>query len=74
MENTELKKRDKINEACEIINGLRDNTILLGNSRIHQLPDTICIVYTAALDKVLSLLGEVTAEMEKETEEAGAYL
>ena len=70
MKKTELKRLDKINETCEIINGLRDNTILLGNSKVHQIPDTICIVYTAALDKALSLLGEVAAEIEKETEEA----
>lgn len=61
----ELKNLDKINEAKEIASGIRDNLIVLGNSGTGQMSNDICVVLEVALDKVLILLDEVSADMEE---------
>lgn len=60
----ELRNLDKIQAAREIADGIRDSLIFLGNSPTSQMPDTICVVLEVALDKVLTLLDEVAADME----------
>lgn len=59
-----LKNLDKIHEAREIADGIRDNLIFLGNSNTSQIPNAICVVLEVALDKVLLLLDEVATDME----------
>lgn len=61
----ELKNLDKINEAKESASGIRDNLIVLGNSGTGQMSNDICVVLEVALDKVLILLDEVSADMEE---------
>lgn len=61
------KDLDKVNEALEIINGVRDNIIFLENSSIKQIPNTVCVVFEVALDKVIFLLNEVSVSMESKS-------
>ena len=60
----EIKNLDKIQEAREIAEGIRDNFIFLSSSNTSQIPHTICVVLETAWDKVLLLLDEVAADME----------
>ena len=59
-----LRNLDKIHEAREIADGIRDNLIFMEGSNTSQIPHTICVVLETALDKVLLLLDEVAADME----------
>ena len=59
-----LKNLDKIHEAREITDGIRDNLIFLSDSSTSQMPKSICVVLEAALDKVLLLLDEAAEDME----------
>ena len=59
-----IKNLDKIHEAREIAEGIKDNLIFLEGSNTSQIPHTICVVLETALDKVLLLLDEVAADME----------
>lgn len=62
----ELRNLDKIQAAREIVDGIRDSLIFLGNSPTSQMPNGVCVVLEVALDRVLMLLDEVATDMEGE--------
>ncbi|MCM1190061.1 MAG: hypothetical protein NC541_12285 [bacterium] len=62
----ELRNLDKIQEAREIADGIRDSLIYLGSSDTRQIPNTVCVVLEVALDKVLALLDGVISDVEGE--------
>lgn len=59
-----LKELDKIDEAREIADGVRDNVLFLGDCKTAQVPAGICKVLVVALDKVVFLLADVSKCME----------
>lgn len=52
----ELKERDNLQYAAQILNGIRDSMMLLENSVESAVPVSICIVFETAVEKAVSLL------------------
>ena len=54
----ELKQKDRIGEAVQILGGIRDLCILFEESR--DIPHSAYIVLITAIDKVVGILEEAT--------------
>lgn len=65
----DLDNLDRVNEAKEIIDGVRANIITLENSSVKLLHGAIYVVLEVALDRALSLLDEVSESMAAEMEQ-----
>jgi len=61
----ELKDLDKIHEAEQLMNGIRDNLIMLENSSVKEIPPAVCVVLEAALEKAITLLNDIAVVIEK---------
>lgn len=62
----ELKDLDKLHEAGRLMDGIRDNLIMLESSSVKEIPSTVCVVFETALKKAASLLNDVAAAIEEE--------
>ncbi len=61
----EMKELDQVNEAMQILSGIRDNMLLLESSSVKNIPAGICVVFESAIDKAQMLLQDVALAMEK---------
>ncbi len=62
----ELKDLDKIHKAEQLMNGIRDNLIMLENSSVKEIPPAVCVVLETALEKAITLLNDTAAVIEEE--------
>lgn len=59
----ELKERDRVEAAVEILDGIRDICIVFEEVRGKELPRSVFIVLETALEKAGGLLKELYADM-----------
>ncbi|MEY8335794.1 hypothetical protein AALB53_22350 [Lachnospiraceae bacterium 47-T17] len=59
----ELKERDRIEAAVEILDGIRDICIIFEEVRGKELPLGVFVVLETALEKAGRLLKELYADM-----------
>ena len=62
----ELRDLDRLQRAEKLIEGVRDNLIVLGSSPLMELQSNIALVLENALQTAMNLLGEVMENVEKE--------
>ena len=59
----EMKERNKVEEAVEILDGIRDICIVFEEVRGKELPLSVFIVLETALEKAGGLLKELYADV-----------
>ena len=59
----DMKERDRIEAAVEILDGIRDICIVFEEVRGKELPMSVFIVLETALEKAGSLLKELYADV-----------
>ena len=67
----DMKELDRLNHALQILNGIRDLIILLESSTLKEMPVSVCIVFTTALEKAAALLDDTADAMGRQFDEAG---
>ena len=59
----DMKERDKVEAAVEILDGIRDICVVFEEARGKELPLSVFIVLDTALEKAGELLKELYADM-----------
>ena len=67
----ELNDLDRINEAKHIISGVKDNMIMMDNSSVKEVQNSIYYVMENALEKAVTLLDDVAAKNENQFKKEG---
>ena len=58
-----LDSVDKLHQAGRLLQGIRDMFVIIENSVISDVPDSICVVMESTLERAMSIIEEVRTEL-----------